>query len=590
MYNALFGLTQEPFSIAPDPRFLYMSERHREALAHLLYGAQGGGGLVLLTGCAGAGKTTGCGCVVEQLPKSVHLAYVFNPALSAVELLATVSDEFGLQVPAGASVKLHVDALNRFLLARHAEGRSCVLVIDEAQNLAPEVLEQLRLLTNLETDTRKLLQIVLIGQPELRERLDHPSMEQVAQRVIARYHLEPLDEADTLMYVRHRMAVAGLTGALPFDDAALRRVHRLARGVPRRINLLCDRALLGAYAQRRTTVTAAMVAQAAQEVFGGAPAADGGRRPHRVALAGGAAALLLAGTAAVLWLASDPAPGDGTAPAVAAAGSPPQAGASAAEVPAMPAAADAAATTVAPTTAVADGPASAPAAAAAPPAPPVERLDAAGLVARRGWPDADAAWRALADAWPGVSLADGTDACGALAAQGLSCHQGAGNLALLRQLDRPLWLALQLGGQDPSPVLLTALGEREATLRLPDGEVQVSLATLTARWTGDFGTLWRRPPGLPSGERPVPGTPAGDWLQARLRDEQAGALPADSPWRVRIQAFQRSQGLPVDGLPGPLTLMQINRAAAVDEPRLQPLANRDVEGDRAVPARARGGG
>jgi general secretion pathway protein A len=252
MYNALFGLTKDPFSIAPDPRFLYMSERHREALAHLLYGAQGGGGLVLLTGAVGAGKTTVCRAFVEQLPKSVDLAYVFNPALSVTELLAVVSDDFGLAVPAQASVKAHVDALNDFLLQRHAQGRSCVLVIDEAQNLSSEVLEQLRLLTNLETDTRKLLQIVLIGQPELRDRLAGPALEQVAQRVIARYHLEPLSEADTLMYVRHRMAVAGLVTALPFDDPALRRVHKLARGVPRRINLLCDRALLGAYARQRT--------------------------------------------------------------------------------------------------------------------------------------------------------------------------------------------------------------------------------------------------------------------------------------------------------------------------------------------------
>ncbi len=539
MYNALFGLSKDPFSIAPDPRFLYMSERHREALAHLLYGAQGGGGLVLLTGAVGAGKTTVCRAFVEQLPKSVDLAYVFNPALSVPELLATVSDDFGLQVPAGASVKAHVDALNAFLLERHAQGRRCVLVIDEAQNLSSAVLEQLRLLTNLETDTRKLLQIVLIGQPELRDRLAEPSMEQVAQRVIARYHLEPLGEADTLMYVRHRMAVAGLVTALPFDEAALRRVHKLARGVPRRINLLCDRALLGAYAQQRTTVSAAMVEQAAREVFGDAPAAPGPAPRVRRALLP-AAGVTVAVIAAALWWAWPRADGLAVAVAPLAAASVP---APAVALPAMPASAA---------------------------TPPAALIDAAALMTRRGWADEDAAWRALAARWgDGVDAGLGRGAaCDGLASQGLACHQGQGNLALLRQLDRPLWLALQLEAATPVPVLLTGLGEREAELRLPDGPLRVSLATLTARWTGEFGTLWRRPPGLAPHARLGPGSAAFDWVVARLRDEQAGALPEDSAPTLRIQAFQRSQGLAVDGLAGPLTLMQLNRAAAVDEPRL----------------------
>jgi general secretion pathway protein A len=554
MYNALFGLTQDPFSIAPDPRFLYMSERHREALAHLLYGAQGGGGLVLLTGAVGAGKTTVCRCFVEQLPGSVDLAYVFNPALSVPELLATISDDFGLQVPAGASVKAHVDALNDFLLTRHAEGRSCVLVIDEAQNLAPEVLEQLRLLTNLETDTRKLLQIVLIGQPELRDRLAEPAMEQVAQRVIARYHLEPLAEAETPVYVRHRMAVAGLNGALPFDDAALRRIHRLARGVPRRINLLCDRALLGAYAQQRNTVTVPMVEQAAREVFGDPDAtAKAASGPHRRAwtTAGAVAALGLA-VAAGWWL-QQGVGGKRSAEAMA------DATVQRAPVEATPAARGAAA-------AIGTGTGTGAAVDADVPAP---LLDAAALVAQPGWPDADAAWRALAPGW-GVTAerVTGADVCARLADEGLACHQGEGTLALLRLLDRPLWLTLQLGGAAPTPVPLSALGEREALLLLPGGPVRVSLATLTARWTGDFGTLWRPPPGLAAGARLQPGSAPAQWVQARLSEEQAGALPADASPTLRIQAFQRSQGLAVDGLAGPLTLMQLNRVAAVDEPRL----------------------
>jgi len=190
MYMRFFGLKQKPFSIAPDPRYLFMSERHREALAHLLYGVQGGGGFVLLTGEIGAGKTTVCRCFLEQVPRQCNVAYIFNPKLTALELLQTICHEFGIAVPVpatgAATVKDHVDALNTFLLRTHAVGQNNVLIIDEAQNLSAEVLEQLRLLTNLETNERKLLQIVLIGQPELRGMVARPELEQLGQRVIAR--------------------------------------------------------------------------------------------------------------------------------------------------------------------------------------------------------------------------------------------------------------------------------------------------------------------------------------------------------------------------------------------------------------------
>ena len=279
LYGAWFGLQREPFSIAPDPRTLFMSERHREALAHLLYGVQGGGGFVLLTGEIGAGKTTVSRCFLEQVPEGCRVAYVFNPKQSVDELLWTIAQEFGVQVlgqafAAGAGDRIEggskalVDALNRFLLQVHAQGGQAVLVIDEAQALSAEVLEQLRLLTNLETSERKLLQIVLIGQPELRAMVASPGLEQLAQRVIARYHLGPLSAPDTARYVHHRLAVAGLSGPLPFDAAALKRVHERSRGVPRRINLLCDRALLGAYATGRRSVDAGIVERAAAEVAG----------------------------------------------------------------------------------------------------------------------------------------------------------------------------------------------------------------------------------------------------------------------------------------------------------------------------------
>ena len=271
MYVSFFGLQQAPFSIAPDPRYLFMSERHREALAHLLYGVSGGGGFVLLSGEIGAGKTTVCRCFLEQVPVGCQVAYIFNPKLTVTELLQSVCDEFGIPVPAQpaglATVKTYIDLLNTHLLAAHAQGRQCVLVIDEAQNLSAEVLEQLRLLTNLETNERKLLQIILIGQPELRDMLARPELEQLAQRVIARFHLGALSEHETVQYIRHRMAVAGMNTPLPFDRPARQRIHQWSRGVPRRINLLCDRALLGAYSAGKARVDSGIVDKAAAEVF-----------------------------------------------------------------------------------------------------------------------------------------------------------------------------------------------------------------------------------------------------------------------------------------------------------------------------------
>jgi general secretion pathway protein A len=272
MYAQFFGLSREPFSIAPDPRYLYMSERHREALAHLLYGVKGGGGgFVLLTGEIGAGKTTVCRCLLEQIPRRCNVAYIFNPKLTVEELLQSVCGEFHIPIArlkGPHSLKDLVDALNEYLLRTHAVGQNNVLIIDEAQNLSADVLEQLRLLTNLETNERKLLQIILIGQPELRDMLERPELEQLAQRVVARFHLKALGSDETAHYIRHRLEVAGLSTALPFTEAAVQRIHEISRGVPRRINLLCDRALLGAYARGRQAADERIIEKAAAEVFG----------------------------------------------------------------------------------------------------------------------------------------------------------------------------------------------------------------------------------------------------------------------------------------------------------------------------------
>jgi general secretion pathway protein A len=275
MYKKFFGLKQEPFSIAPDPHYLFMSGRHREALAHLLYGVRGGGGFVLLTGEIGAGKTTVCRCFLEQVPRRTNVAYIFNPRQTAEELLESICEEFriprDIEPGRAPTARDHVAALNEFLLRTHGVGQNNVLIIDEAQSLSAEVLEQLRLLTNLETNERKLLQIILIGQPELRDMLARPELEQLAQRVIARYHLDALSSPETAQYIQHRLSVSGLSGVLPFDAASVQRIHVLSGGVPRRINLLCDRALLGAYASGKPQVDVTIVDKAAAEVKGEMP-------------------------------------------------------------------------------------------------------------------------------------------------------------------------------------------------------------------------------------------------------------------------------------------------------------------------------
>ena len=533
MYARHFGLQREPFSIAPDPHSLFMSERHREALAHLLYGLQSGGGFVLLTGEIGTGKTTVSRAFLEQVPAHCKVAYVFNPRLSVIELLQTVCEEFGIEV-AAPGAKAQVDALNRFLLATHAAGGISVLMIDEAQKLSSSVLEQLRLLTNLETNERKLLQIILIGQPELRRKLAKPGLEQLAQRVVARFHLGPLDASDVAPYMQHRLAVAGLQGAMPFEARALRRMHGLTGGVPRRINVLADRALLGAYASGRASVSAAVLAKAAAEVFD-RPAAS--RRPWVLA---GAAGLGLVSMALVALWSAWPAPGRVAA-------------VSAAAPAAAPAVRGAASAGVAASTAMSARPA------------------ASAVAAAAGGAMSEAqAQRMLAAMW-GVTLADG-DVCAqvrvATAApisadanvSTLQCFRSpAVNLALLRQLSRPGVVTLDIEGGAPTAALLLGLSAQTALLRVGDQDQVVTLAAFGRAWRGDFTSVWRGA----SASAPAA------WLEQQLQslDRSAAAVSLSA----RVQSFQRAQGLPADGVAGPMTLMQLNRALGVDEPRLREL-------------------
>jgi general secretion pathway protein A len=267
VYESHYGFAEKPFNLTPDPKYLYLSQRHTEAFAHLEFGRRERGGFILVTGEVGTGKTTLARYFLSRLDSRTATAFVLYPALTAAELLRTTLEDLHIPVP-GTSLKDHVDALHRFLLEAREQGRDVVLLIDEAQDLSSEVLEQIRLISNLETDTEKLIQIVLMGQSELQEMLSRRELRQLAQRVTAQYHLSPLSRPETEDYVAHRLRVAGGEGKVSFTPGALAVVHQRSGGVPRLINLICDRALLAGYVQGVRVVDASMVRRAAREVKG----------------------------------------------------------------------------------------------------------------------------------------------------------------------------------------------------------------------------------------------------------------------------------------------------------------------------------
>ncbi|MBI1892333.1 MAG: AAA family ATPase [Burkholderiales bacterium] len=575
MYTQFFQLNQAPFSIAPDPRYLFMSERHREALAHLLYGIGSGGGFVLLTGEIGAGKTTICRCLLEQIPANCRVAYIFNPRLTVNELLQTICDEFGIQAPVTKSAKDYFDALNAALLKSHAEGFNNVLIIDEAQNLAPEVLEQLRLLTNLETNEKKLLQIILIGQPELRSMLARPELEQLAQRVIARYHLGALSVPETAAYIQHRCAVAGCVGVSPFPSTLVPRIYALTRGVPRRINLLCDRALLGAYAGNSREITRLMIDQAAHEVFGTNP--DTLRRRWQMLGASALGASVLAG--AIAWATHGKPNGgsdvllttenaSGTTiklsrqlsdtnesrmsrllrsfPTLGMSSS--QTSESLADISRKSAALQSIATS----------------------GETVADLNGRFTLAMR---DELAAFRLLGQLW-GVAIKQG-NACAVVKARNIHCFKGSGGIAEIRRLNRPALLTLRDEHNASYHALLIGLDQSAATLRLPGASQaqRVSLPGLGRHFKGEFTTFWRAPPGYQGKIRIGAQGEDVDWVAMQL-GRLNGSIENIQGQRYsramsrRIRDFQASQGLKADGVAGPQTLILLNNAVGIDEPHL----------------------
>ncbi len=551
MYTSFFGLHEKPFSITPDPRYLFMSERHGEALAHLVYGVTESGGFVQLTGEVGTGKTTLVrSLLLNRMPDNADVAVVLNPQITVHEFLLTICEELGIDVPGQKdSTKALTDALNHHLLCAHADGRRTILVVDEAQNLAPAVLEQVRLLTNLETAKQKLLQIILIGQPELRELLGRNDLRQLAQRITGRYHLEPLTRDETAQYVEHRLRVAGALGEV-VDAGAKKEVFRLSQGVPRLINVICDRALLGAYSQESRVITRRLIRRAADEVSG-----ELDRTPltRHIAVAAGLVAAIV--VMASIWsVTRNPEPASvATDLAVAAA-----------PVVQTPDDADPIPEAISEATPITDTDAVQ--------ATLSEELALAGELT-----SIDFAMSALFELW-GLDYKSGLrGGCSQAAEVGLACLYQRGSWSGLRQLNRPAVLSVVDDNGNSHDVVLLAINA-DGTAELSIGGVRVThpVSDVSDIWFGQFMLLWQPPGGAPVSL--VPGSRGVEvvWLRQSLAniDQRyvSDAINSDE-YDINLQnivrQFQRDNRLDVDGLAGQQTLILVNSLLGADgTPRL----------------------
>lgn len=595
MTLAHYGLAEPPYSITPDPRFVHLGERHRDALAHLRHGIEtgGGGGFVQLTGEIGTGKTTLLRLLLSQLPDDIRVALVLNPRLGANELLEAICDELGIDT-AGlrGNGKALVDALNAFLLDAYAKGLRVVLVIDEAQALPLDTLEQVRLLTNLETDTQKLLQVLLLGQPELRDIVARDDMRQLAQRITARFHLTPLDAQESGAYLRHRFRVAG--GAqFPFTPDAVARLHARAGGVPRLLNAIAGRALLAGYARDTRSIDVALVDEAADEVLPPVVATRTSFTLHKgmVALVVAAAIALGALGQWLLDMRRDHG-GDATAVAGAAAGG--DVGAVAGEGVASADGGAAASSGAGAHASAASGPHTATGGSRTPATSgEVTDADAFGRRIVAASPRPGAAWTPLLRAWKLPATPQDTAAAAACIteiAPGVYCVRARASLDRLLATARPALLRLRSEGHETWALLRGGDGAR-ATLWVDGSDVTVERLALDGAWTGDYVALWRGPPALVIPARMGDQGATVDWISARLGDADSGdaqaarAAPAtraasatgaaatagasttfDATLRASLLRFQRARGLSADGVAGPETMLVL--AAALPGPRL----------------------
>jgi len=562
MYNSYFGLTEAPFSIAPDPRFLYMSDQHREALAHLLFGVSSNGGFVLLTGEVGTGKTTVTRCLLEQLPEQTEVALILNPKYTVKELLSAICDDLGIDYSPTSEMKEYVDALNEHLLQNHRSGRDTVLIIDEAQNLSTDVLETIRLLTNLETNTEKLLRIIFVGQPELLTLLARPELRQLNQRITARYHLRALREDELASYVSHRLSIVGGAYQL-FPRATLKRLYRVTQGIPRLINIVCDRALLGAYVQRENQVHRETLDNAVTEVFGETLRPPGSERRLSGWIMALAVVVLVAVGAALTpqqLRSLLPQPG---APQTAAA----VPAELAAELPApeVPDAVEPQPETV---TAVSQE----------------QEEPELSNPATWAWQDDGRAaatqvlaYQDLFRLW-GVSYdpRENPGVCSFAESQGLRCLLSSSDLEDLVRLNRPAVLSLfNPQGQTYHATLVSMQGDL-AQVKLAGRDHWVRIADLQLWLDAQNTVLWRKPDAYIGALLPGGTGPMIAWLDQQLAAIQGRApleqLPEtyDETLARQVRSFQASKGLLADGVVGPLTVITINTATQVDLPLLLP--------------------
>ncbi|MEO7430571.1 MAG: AAA family ATPase [Dokdonella sp.] len=518
MYLEYYGLREVPFSITPDPRYVFLSERHRDALAHLLYGIGkgGSGGFVQLTGEVGTGKTTLCRLLLEQLPENTRVALVLNPKLSPVELVETVCEELKLDIEGKrGSLKALTDTLNAFLLDAYAQGLRVVLIVDEAQNLSIDALEQVRLLTNLETPTQKLLQIILLGQPELREILDRADLRQLAQRITARYHLTPLDAGETETYVRHRMAVAGCA-RIPFSRLGLKALYQRSNGVPRLVNIIADRALMAGYAREQESLGERLVDRAADEALPG----HARYWMHRYGRWAAVALLVAALAGAAIWLGSRRAPEPAPTPA---------------PVVVQPPAADA------------------------------EALRLEQRLAEKPETELDAFTQLLARWQVDASTVSVRDAsrCPTIIAPGIACLRGHAMLDQVTRFDRPLILLLG-PAEHPAYAVLQGAGKERVRLDIAGARYELARGSLSKVWNGDFMVLWRLPADVPASLQRGDATAGVAWVTDRLAtfDNGVGAKARaptfDAELEERVRKLQQTYGIKADGIIGPETLFALS--------------------------------
>ena len=567
MYYQYFGLSEAPFSIAVNPRYLFMSARHRDALAHLLYGVGAGGGFILLTGEVGTGKTTINRCLLEQLPSDTDVAIILNPALNAIELLASVCDELGIEYDhQHHTLKTLTDKLHSFLLENHARGRKTVLMIDEAQHLDFDVLEQIRLLTNLETNNEKLLQIILIGQPELAQMLARPELRQLNQRITARYNLDPLNLDETSAYIQHRMQVAGMSPErVVFSPAVVRGIYKATRGIPRVINVVCDRMLLGAYGRNTSHVDHDMLRLALREVLGEEEAESTLWR--WLAAAAGVLLLVWIGGWLLGKYSGADVVGSPSVPALQSplpAAEPAQATAEPIQVPAVepsPPFAD----TLPETTAedVAEALVTAPESTVAVDVQPPQVFDIADALL----PPGDALsrlWQLNSDQpVPAAPCSDRVQ-------QGLACLEGeVWTWDELAEIDRPMSLEAITPERFSAEILLLGIDGANAWVFTEAGIAQVSLADLAPYWTGRYRFLWRPPENFTTAlslwdQGDVVAVVAQRFAELDKQPKPLTGRAYNRALEQRVRLFQQQHGLVEDGAVGVQTLLKLNEQLGID--------------------------